>query len=120
LPSNLFIIAILAVAAVALLFYNGEYKRLQHEGEDAQLDDADQTNPLHTDKSKSALMRRSTKGSEDVNLVRVGSNDGSNSNNSQIFNQSASVAVHSTSVNIWNASKQPAATIITSASASHA
>ncbi len=120
LPSNVFIIGILAVAAVALIFFKGEYKRLQHEGEDAQLDDLEPSNPLQgngaSDDAKSKLLRRSTKGSEDVNLVRVGSNDGS-SNNSQIFNQSASAAAHSSSVNIWNSSRQPAATIITSASA---
>jgi hypothetical protein len=31
LPSNFFILGVLIVAAILLLFYNGEYKRLKHE-----------------------------------------------------------------------------------------
>jgi hypothetical protein len=31
LPSNFFILGVLIIAAVLLLFYNGEYKRLKHE-----------------------------------------------------------------------------------------
>jgi hypothetical protein len=111
LPSNAFILGIMILAAVMLVFFKGEYKRLQHEGENTHLEsDNELTKPMldaRTGESfASGLPRRNTKGSDDVNLVRVASNEegSTNSNNSQAFAQSSSAA-HGTSANIWNVSR---------------
>jgi hypothetical protein len=112
LPSNILILGIIIIAACLLFFYNGEYKRLQHEEMNTRLTDMETSSLLHQHDSSlyvppSTITSLDDSANNPSHLVRIGSSDNSNDHRPTFVTTSLWTTDNSTSVDVRHSQTAP-------------